>query len=180
MMRRNWIPMAAVRRQVALALSLIMCSLDVVVAWACAVLFTSITLGLLPLWLTAVIAVVIYFVAFLSVGPLCGWRMMRWSARLRRWGAPDTMYTPPQPVDHVAALLAPKPVRSVPAPRSQSTEPRQLTKHELPLYLNCWRCGGPPVEGTHAWEDRGPFQLLSNYALKCTNGHRWRHSTDGG
>lgn len=88
----------------------------------------------------------------------------------------------PAPLGHVAALLAPKPTRSVqPQPRvSRSTAPRPLASYELAGREACWRCGKPPAEGTHAWEDRGDFQLLSNHTFKCTNGHVWTHSTDGG
>lgn len=97
-----------------------------------------------------------------------------------RWGAPDTVYSPLAPVDHVAALPAPKPVRPAPARKSRSTKPRPLAAYELAGREPCWRCGEPPVEGTHAWDDRGDFQLLSNHTFKCANGHGWTHSTDGG
>ncbi|MFD3920213.1 DUF6919 domain-containing protein [Streptomyces sp. NPDC058595] len=84
------------------------------------------------------------------------------------------------PVSHVAALLAPKPTRAVPPRASRSTEPRPLASYQLAGREPCWQCGQPPVEGTHAWDDRGDFQLLSNHTFKCANGHAWRHSTDGG
>ncbi|MFF8423153.1 hypothetical protein [Streptomyces sp. NPDC015680] len=106
----------------------------------------------------------------------CGW-MSRWSVRIRTRGAPDTMYSPPASVDHIAALLALKP-SPVPAPKSRSTEPRPLAAYELAGREPCWQCGEPPVEGTHAWDDRG--QLLSNHTFKCAAGHGWTHSTDGG
>ncbi|MFJ8855684.1 hypothetical protein [Streptomyces sp. NPDC102437] len=94
----------------------------------------------------------------------CGW-MSRWAGRSRRWGAPE--------------LLALKPPHPVPTRKSRSTEPRPLAAFEL-AGRECWRCGEPPVEGTHAWDDRGPFQLLSTHTFTCTNGHGWRNSTDGG
>ncbi|MET9956310.1 hypothetical protein ABZ135_32850 [Streptomyces sp. NPDC006339] len=159
-----------------------MSSLDVVVAWVCAVVFAVVAYGAMgvALWLAAAMAVVIGVGVWLSVGPLCEWRMLSWSARIRRWGAPDTVYAPPAPVDYVAALLAAKPVRPAPARVSQSTEPRPLKPYELLGKEPCWRCGEPPVEGTHAWDDRGDFQLLSNHTFRCANGHGWTHSTDGG
>lgn len=83
------------------------------------------------------------------------------------------------PVDHVATLLARRPTRSVPPRVSRSTKPRPLASYELAGREACWRCGEPPMEGTHAWEDRGDFQLLSNHTFTCTNGHGWTHSTDG-
>ncbi|WP_424864062.1 hypothetical protein [Streptomyces sp. MMS24-I29] len=106
-------------------------------------------------------------------------RLLAAVKRLRR-GAPDTVYSPPAPVDHVAALLAPKPARPAPARKFRSTKPRPLAAYELVGREPCWRCGEPPVEGTHAWDDRGDFQLLSNHTFKCTNGHGWTNSTDGG
>ncbi|WP_329583672.1 hypothetical protein [Streptomyces sp. NBC_01361] len=159
-----------------------MFSLDVVVAWVCAVVCCIVAYRVLvvPFWIAAAMALVFGLGVWIAVGPLCGWRMLPWSARIKRWGAPDTVYSPPAPVDHVAALLTPRPVGSL-APRpSQSTEPRPLESYELAGREPCWRCGAPPVEGTHAWEDRGPFQKLSNHTFKCENGHRWTNSTDGG
>lgn len=62
---------------------------------------------------------------------------------------------------------------------ARSTSPRALEPWELPAW-KCWRCGGPAVKGTHAWDDRGPGQLLSNHVLTCQAGHGWTNSTDGG
>jgi len=73
-----------------------------------------------------------------------------------------------------------KPVRPAPERKSRSTEPRPLEACELAVREPCWRCGEPPVEGTHAWDDRGDFQLLSNHTFRCRNGHGWTNSTDGG
>ncbi|MEU0630609.1 hypothetical protein [Streptomyces sp. NPDC005989] len=108
-----------------------------------------------------------------------GW-MSRQLGRIRMRGAPDTVYSPPAPVDHVAALLAPKPARPALERKSRSTEPRPLAAYELAGREPCWRCGELPVEGTHAWDDRGAFQLLSIHAFKCAAGHGWMNSTDGG
>lgn len=106
--------------------------------------------------------------------------MARWSGRIKRWGTPDSVYFPPAPVDHLAALLAPTPAHPVPPRVSRSTKPRPLASYELAGWEVCQHCGEPPVEGTHAWEDRGDFQLLSNHTFKCTNKHSWTNSTDGG
>ncbi|MFJ2923108.1 hypothetical protein [Streptomyces sp. NPDC087307] len=105
-------------------------------------------------------------------------RLLAAVKRLRR-GASGTVYSPPASVDHVAALLTQKP-SPPPARKSRSTEPRPLAAYELAGREPCWRCGEPPVKGTHAWDDRGDYQLLSSYAFKCGAGHSWTHSTDGG
>ncbi|WP_381805563.1 DUF6919 domain-containing protein [Streptomyces niveus] len=94
-------------------------------------------------------------------------------------GGSTALPSRPAPVGHAAALTAPKPTPSVPPQVSRSTGPRPLASYELAGREACWRCGQPPVEGTHAWEDRGDFQLLSNHTFKCENGHGWSHSTDG-
>ncbi|WP_405546584.1 hypothetical protein OG590_39945 (plasmid) [Streptomyces goshikiensis] len=44
----------------------------------------------------------------------------------------------------------------------------------------CPYCEQTPSEGTHHWDDRGPYQLLSVHNLVCPAGHRWNNSTDGG
>ncbi|MFB6881237.1 hypothetical protein ACFCY8_10425 [Streptomyces noursei] len=66
-------------------------------------------------------------------------------------------------------------------PPSRSTEPRPLQSYELAS----WTCPDPDcgrtaAKGTHRWDDRGPYQLLSNHSLECPKGHRWSNSTDGG
>ncbi|MFD6329481.1 hypothetical protein ACFWGI_07910 [Streptomyces niveus] len=154
---------------------------DVVIAWVCAVVFTIVAYGAmdLPLWTAAALALVVGLGAWIASTPLCGQWMSRLSGRIRRWGAPDMVNSPPASVDHVTALLAPKPARSVPPRVSRSTEPRPLASYELAGREACWRCGEPPVAGTHAWEDRGDFQLLSNHTFTCTNKHGWTNSTDG-
>ncbi|MFD3484925.1 hypothetical protein [Streptomyces sp. NPDC058665] len=169
------------QRAVALALAIVVFNADVVIAWVCAVVFSIVAYGAmdLPLWMAAAMALVVGLGVCAASAPLCGGWMWRWSGRIRRWAAPDTVYSPPAPVDHVAALLARKPTRSVPPRVSRSTEPRPLASYELAGREACWRCGEPPVEGTHAWEDRGDFQLLSNHTFTCTNGHGWTNSTDG-
>ncbi|MFB7211049.1 DUF6919 domain-containing protein [Streptomyces sp. NPDC056255] len=98
----------------------------------------------------------------------------------RLWEVLEKVVSRPAPVDHTAALLAPRPPRPAPPRASGSTEPRPLMAHELAGREECWRCGEPPVEGTHAWDDRGDFQLLSIHAFKCAAGHGWTNSTDGG
>ncbi|MEW2635395.1 hypothetical protein AB0903_28060 [Streptomyces sp. NPDC048389] len=105
--------------------------------------------------------------------------LSRWTGWIRRWNAPDTVSRPPAPVDHLAVLLAVTPATPRVAAASRSTEPRPLKSYELASWLCPW-CEQPAVEGTHAWEDRGPFQLLSNHTFVCGDGHRWRNSTDGG
>ncbi|MGA4844685.1 hypothetical protein [Streptomyces sp. G45] len=174
--------LASVRRPVALGLAIVVFHADVVVAWVAGVVFTIVACGVmgLPLVMAAAVALVVGVGVWAASAPLCGGWMSDWSGRIRRWGAPDTVYLPPAPVDHVAALLDPKPVRPMPPRPSQSTEPRPLKPYELIGKEPCWRCGEPPVEGTHAWDDRGPFQLLSNHTFRCANGHGWTHSTDGG
>lgn len=41
-------------------------------------------------------------------------------------------------------------------------------------------CGEPPESGTHRFDDRGPFQLISVYTYRCGGGHEWTRQTDGG
>ncbi|MFJ8676726.1 hypothetical protein [Streptomyces sp. NPDC093589] len=79
----------------------------------------------------------------------------------------------------VTLQLAATPTAYTPA--SRSTQPRPMDACELAS----WKCPDPDcgrtaAKGTHHWDDRGPYQLLSNHALECPNGHRWRNSTDGG
>ncbi|WP_328380699.1 hypothetical protein OHB13_38325 (plasmid) [Streptomyces sp. NBC_00440] len=174
--------LAAVKRRIALSAAITVFHADVVVAWAAGVLCSIVAYGGMaaPLWMSAAMAVVVYLGVWLAAGPLFWGLAANWSVRIRRWGAPETVYSPPPPVDHVAELLASKPARQVPEQTSRSTEPRPLKPYELSGCQPCWRCGEPPVEGRHAWEDRGPYQLLSNHTFKCRNGHRWTNSTDGG
>ncbi|MEJ8654907.1 hypothetical protein WKI65_44425 [Streptomyces sp. MS1.AVA.3] len=174
--------MTGMKRSVALSAAVVVFHADVVIAWVCAAVFGIVAYGVmdLPLLMVAVMALVVGLGVWVVSAPLCGGWMWRWSGRVRRWGAPDTVYWPPAPVDHVAALLAPKPAPAlVAAPKSRSTEPRPLTSYELTTWMCPW-CEQPAVEGTHAWEDRGPFQMLSNHTFMCGDGHRWRNSTDGG
>ncbi|MFD3422663.1 hypothetical protein [Streptomyces decoyicus] len=72
-------------------------------------------------------------------------------------------------------------VTSPATPASRTTEPRPLKAYELASWI-CPEddCGRTAVKGTHHWDDRGPYQLLSNHFLECPEGHRWRNSTDGG
>lgn len=173
--------LAAVKRPIALAAALTVWHTDVVAAWVTGALFSMVAYGVLmvPLWTAVAVALVVGIGVWIVAEPRC-WRLSaKWSVRIRRWGAPDTVYSPP-PVDHLAALLVAKPVHPAPERKSRSTEPRPLAAYELAGREPCWRCGEPPVEGTHAWDDRGDFQLLSNHTFKCRNGHGWTNSTDGG
>ncbi|MFJ2709060.1 hypothetical protein ACIO3R_38550 [Streptomyces sp. NPDC087428] len=180
-MTKNRLP-AAVKRPVALAAAITVFHADVLVAWVAGVLCSIVAYGVLmmPLLMTGAMAIVVYLGVWFAAGPLCWGPALNWSVRIRRWGAPDTVYSPQPPVDHVAALLAAPPLRLAPARKSRSTDPRPLAAYELVGREPCWRCGEPPVEGTHAWDDRGDFQLLSNHTFKCRTGHRWTNSTDGG
>lgn len=170
----------AVKRSVALFVAVAVFHADVVIAWVCAVVFSIVAYGVmdLPLWVAAAMALVFGFGVWVVSAPVCDGWVWRRAGRIRRWGAPDTVYWPPAPVDHVATLLVSKPA-SVAAPKSRSTAPRPLRSYELGTWLCPW-CERPAVEGTHAWEDRGPFQLLSNHTFVCGDGHRWTNSTDGG
>ncbi|MER0477044.1 hypothetical protein ABR737_01495 [Streptomyces sp. Edi2] len=174
--------LAAVKRPIALAAAVTVWHADVMVAWVAGVLFSIVAYGVLmvPLWMAAAMALVVGLGVWIAAGPLCWGPTSNWSVRIRRWGAPDTVYSPPPPMDHLATLLAAKPVYPAPERKSRSTEPRPLAAYELVGREPCWRCGEPPVEGTHAWDDRGDFQLLSNHTFKCGNGHGWTNSTDGG
>ncbi|MGW6941363.1 hypothetical protein ACWGF3_20520 [Streptomyces xanthophaeus] len=62
---------------------------------------------------------------------------------------------------------------------SRSTEPRALASYELADWP-CPHCDESAVEGTHAWDDRGPHQLLSVHVLRCPAGHSWSNHNDGG
>ncbi|MFJ1742614.1 hypothetical protein ACIOG4_28560 [Streptomyces microflavus] len=60
-------------------------------------------------------------------------------------------------------------------------EPRDLRPYELANWqCPSTGCGRAAAKGTHSWEDRGPYQQLSNHRLECPLGHRWTNSTDGG
>ncbi|MGW2865924.1 hypothetical protein [Streptomyces sp. NPDC001205] len=168
------------KRSVALCAALAVFHADVVIAGMCAVVFGAGAYAVmgLPLWIAASMALLLGVGVWVACAPLCGGRLSRRAAQIRRWGAPDTVA--PVPVDHVAALLASTSARSQGAALvSRSTEPRPLKSYELTTWLCPW-CNRPAVEGTHAWEDRGPFQLLSNHTFRCGAGHRWTNSTDGG
>lgn len=169
----------AVKRPIALAAATAAVHADVTIAWAAGTLSGIVAYGVLtvPLWMAAGLALVVVLGVWLTTNPLCFG--LTWAVRIRRWGAPDTVYSPPPPADHLAALLDAKPVRPAPERKSRSTEPRPLAAYELALREPCWRCGEPPVEGTHAWDDRGDFQLLSTHTFKCRTGHSWTNSTDG-
>ncbi|MFD3330156.1 hypothetical protein [Streptomyces sp. NPDC058701] len=174
--------MIGVKRSVALCAAVAVFHADVVIAWVCAVVFGVAAYGVmeLPLWMAALMALLLGLGVWVTCAPLCGGWMSRRAGQLRRWGAADTVYWPPAPVDHVTALLASTPAQArMAAPTSRSTEPRPLGSYELTSWLCPW-CEQAAVEGTHAWEDRGPFQLLSNHTFMCGDGHRWRNSTDGG
>ncbi|MCC9708215.1 hypothetical protein E4N62_24920 [Streptomyces sp. MNU76] len=108
-------------------------------------------------------------------------RLEEWAERLDDWIAPPPVRPPgaTKPVDHLAFLLDPATAPPLPAPATRSTEPRPLAEHDLATW-KCPTCQQTPVAGTHAWDDRGPFQLLSNHAFTCPDGHRWTNSTDGG
>lgn len=170
-----------VKRAVAVFAASAVFNADTVLAWAAGVVFGVGAYGALGLpWLLAAgMALVVVLGVWRAAGALCGPWMMRWSGRIDRWGNPPAVRRAAARVEPLAALLEPVAVRPVPAPKSQSTGSRPLKSYELAGW-ECWRCGETAVEGTHAWEDRGPFQLLSKHAFTCPNGHRWTNSTDGG
>ncbi|MGW0335500.1 hypothetical protein ACWD0J_27120 [Streptomyces sp. NPDC003011] len=89
------------------------------------------------------------------------------------WG--DRKPNPP------AAPLTPMPTVMPPVlkPTSRSTDPRPLATCELTSWKCPW-CESTASAGTHRWDDRGPYQLLSVHTLECPDGHRWTNSTDGG
>ncbi|WP_157879007.1 hypothetical protein [Streptomyces sp. CT34] len=173
--------MSAWKQPISLVLSIAVFNADAVIAWAAGVMFGIVAYGVLglPLWLAAVMALVVVLGVWFVSAPLCGPWMMCWSGRIRNWGRPAPVRHVPAPVDALAALLEPVTGRSVPAPQSRSTEPRPLESYELGTWECPW-CERPAVSGTHHWDDRGPYQLLSNHALECPSGHRWTNSTDGG
>ncbi|EPH46888.1 hypothetical protein ABT390_33900 [Streptomyces aurantiacus] len=171
----------SVRRAVALFAAITVLNADVVIAWGIGVVVSILAYGVMgvPLWLTVAIVLVAGLGIWIAVGPLCGRGMSVWAGRIRRWGTPDTVYWPPATVEHVAALLGPQGAAAVSAPASKSTQPRPLQSHELASWKCPW-CEQPAASGTHAWEGRGPHQMLSNHALICPDGHHWNNSTDGG
>ncbi|MFI7087707.1 hypothetical protein ACIBUR_29435 [Streptomyces anulatus] len=76
------------------------------------------------------------------------------------------------------------PAPAAPTPATTSPwrgEPRDLQPYELATWAcPSAGCGRAAAKGTHRWEDRGPYQQLSNHRLECPLGHRWTNSTDGG
>ncbi|MEU5476776.1 hypothetical protein [Streptomyces mirabilis] len=80
-----------------------------------------------------------------------------------------------------ATQLTPRPtaIHPVVEPTSRSTDPRPLATCELTSWTCPW-CESTASTGTHRWDDRGPYQLLSVHTLECPGGHRWTNSTDGG
>ncbi|MFB8442714.1 hypothetical protein ACFC7A_27050 [Streptomyces niveus] len=166
------------KRSVALFAAVVVFHADVAIVWLCAVAVSSTAYGVMDLapWTAGAMALVTALVVWVASAPLCGGWMWRRAGQIRRWGAPDTVYWPRSPADPLAPRPAPAPAV---APKSRSTKPRALMPYELANWLCPW-CEEPAVKGTHEWEDRGPFQLLSNHTLVCPGGCRWTDSTDGG
>lgn len=81
--------------------------------------------------------------------------------------------------DSPEAAVGPASTATALVPESRSTEPRALASYELADW-RCPHCEEPAIEGTHAWDDRGPRQLLSVHVLRCPAGHRWSNHNDGG
>lgn len=81
--------------------------------------------------------------------------------------------------DPTGTVAGPPESTRTPVAGSRSTEPRVLASYELADWL-CPHCEEPAVEGTHAWDDRGPHQLLSVHVLRCAAGHSWSDHNDGG
>lgn len=84
-------------------------------------------------------------------------------------GVPVRYTHPAEPAASAAVVVA----------ESRSTEPRALASYELADW-ECPYCEQTAVEGTHAWDDRGPYQLLSVHVLRCPAGHGWSNHNDGG
>jgi hypothetical protein len=91
--------------------------------------------------------------------------------------APSRPASPPPLLLSEVLRAWPGPVAPIPHPLSQRP-PKPLTTHEL-ANRQCGQCGQTAVSGTHHWDDRGPFQLLSVHTLTCPEGHTWTNSTDG-
>ncbi|MFF4756359.1 hypothetical protein ACWD5R_39555 [Streptomyces sp. NPDC002514] len=157
---------------------------DAVAAFVLALLCGVVGLHVMPWWAAAVPAVAVGAAAW-CVGravPRSRLRLEEWALRADHWispPAPQRSDAEAKPVELLVPESTATPRSMTPARASRSTEPRPLKPYELAGW-ECWRCGQPAVAGTHAWEDRGPCQLLSNHTLRCSNGHRWTNSTDGG
>jgi hypothetical protein len=177
--------LTVIRNRIGFAVGAVVFYGDVVAACALALLYG--VLGAQISWALAAASA-----AGVAVGVLClvravprsrpvKQRLPEWAGRLDDWIAPRPVRSAkaPEPVDHLAFVLEGAAFPSVPVPPSRSTQPRPLAWYELATW-KCPLCEQTPVEGTHAWEDRGPFQLLSNHTFMCPDGHRWSNSTDGG
>ncbi|MFD6186124.1 hypothetical protein [Streptomyces goshikiensis] len=81
--------------------------------------------------------------------------------------------------DSAGATAGPASTTAAAVAGSRSTEPQALASYKLADWL-CPHCGEAAVEGTHAWDDRGPHQLLSVHVLRCAAGHSWSNHNDGG
>jgi hypothetical protein len=161
---------------------------DVVAAFALALLSGVVGAGVvgLPLAVAVVSAVVAGVGVWCIVRAVPRSRPLKkqleeWAERVDAWILPSTPRpaVAPRPVDPLAFVLDRAGAGPAPVRESKSTEPRPLESYELATWKCPW-CEQTPVEGTHAWEDRGPFQLLSNHAFTCPSGHKWTNSTDGG
>lgn len=176
-----------VRNRIGFVLGALVFYGDVTAAFALALLYG--VLGPRVSWAlaaTSAVGVAVAAVCFVRAVPRSRplkRRLEEWAGRLDDWIAPPLVRPAgaTKPVDHLAFLLERATAPPVPAPAttSKSTEPRPLADYELAPWT-CPTCQQTPVAGTHAWEDRGPFQLLSNHAFTCPDGHRWTNSTDGG
>lgn len=80
--------------------------------------------------------------------------------------------------DSTEAAAGP-PATESPVAGSRSTEARALASYELADW-QCPHCDETAIKGTHAWDDRGPHQLLSVHVLRCPAGHSWSNHNDGG
>lgn len=98
----------------------------------------------------------------------------------RLWEVLEKVASRPAPVDHTAALLAPRSPSPALLRASRSTEPRPLMAHELAGREVCWRCG-EPAGGGHARLGRlWCLPAAVHPRLQVRGRHGWTNSTGGG
>ncbi|QDN54224.1 hypothetical protein [Streptomyces sp. S1D4-20] len=169
--------LSAIRNAFAFVVGAVVFYADVVAACALGLLCGPIGAKALGLpWALAVMSAAVVWVGM--------WCILRAVAiRADGWITQPIAGRPGAPVRVTPLVVAPEPATATITPprlvAPRSTLPRALEPWELADW-ECWRCGRLAVKGTHAWDDRGPGQFLSNHALECHAGHRWTNSTDGG
>ncbi|MEU5298002.1 hypothetical protein [Streptomyces umbrinus] len=179
---------SVIRNGIAFTTGAVVFYADVVAAFALALLSGVVGAGVIGLPLA-------FAVVYAAAAGVAVWRIARavprsrplkkrleeWAERVDDWILPSTPRpaVTPKPVAPLAFTLERAAAGPAPVQESKSTEPRPLKSYELATWKCPW-CEQTPVAGTHAWEDRGPFQLLSNHAFTCPDGHKWTNSTDGG